>query len=169
MAVGIALFKPFAPKISVQSLVAVPVAVPFSNFPDRFRQFRLTVRNDGRLPIWLSPSDVPIPDDSWSNAKGGPTRVEIGIYKDSCTKLAAGESRVYDLVVHAEYEQFRLWVHARDWRGRDGYTYLGIHKPTSKNDNEISVGVELGVQGFTSGQSALPARGTVYFPHSELT
>lgn len=136
VAISIALLKPFEPTISVQSLEVVPVAEPFSNFPGRFRQFRLTVRNDGRLPVWLMSPDVPIPDLSWSNPPGGPTRVEIDIYKDRCTKLAAGGTRVYALVVHAEYEQFHLLVQARDWRGRDGYTYLGLHHCEPKSGSE---------------------------------
>lgn len=146
VAVGIAALKPFEPAVSVHSLIAVPVAEPYSQAPftGKYRQFRLTVRNDGRLSLWLTPNDTPVSDFSWLSdaAQREPTRVELDIYKDNCTKLAAGQTRVYDLVVHAEYEQFRLFVHARDWRGRDGYTHFGLHPTEPQNDGEPSVATE---------------------------
>ncbi|WP_236621114.1 hypothetical protein [Rhodopirellula sallentina] len=127
VAVGIAAFKPFAPLVSIHSMVTTSVAEPFSHFDGKFRQFKLSVRNDGRLPVWLSPNDIPISDDSWFAPAGGPTYVELDIDNDNCIKLAAGRARTYDVVMHAEYEDFRLFVHARDWRVRDGYTNLGRH------------------------------------------
>lgn len=108
-------------------MVTAPFAAPFSHLDGRYRQIRLTVRNDGRLPIWLRPNDTLIPDDSSFVPASGPTYVQLDIYKDDCTKLAAGNTRTYDIALHADYEEFRLFVYARDWRGRDGYVYLGQH------------------------------------------
>lgn len=117
-------------------MVTTPVAEPFSYFDGKFRQLQLTVRNDGLLPVWLRPNDIAISDDSWFAPVGGPTYVEVDIYKDDCTKLAAGNTRTYDVVVHAEYEEFRLFVHARDWRGRDGCAYLGQHDTDLRKSGE---------------------------------
>lgn len=117
-------------------MVTASVAEPFSYFDGKFRQLQLTVRNDGRLPVWLRPNDIPISDDSWSALAGGPIYVEVDIYKNECTKLAAGNTRTYDIVVHAKYEEFRLFVHARDWRGRDGYAYLGQHDTDLQKSGE---------------------------------
>ena len=160
VATAITIFKSFKPDVSIQSLAQVPVAEPYSKFPGKFRQLRLTVRNDGRLPIWLTPNDLLVPDYAWESnaATGDPTFVELEIYKDKCTKLAAGESRVYDLVLHAEYEQFRLGTLARDWRGRDGYRHLGFHEIPRSDFGEPSVATEPGLQDFTDGQPSLPAR-----------
>ncbi len=136
-------FKPLAPTIVVESIVPVPGTKPYSNFPGRFRQFRLTVRNIGMLPLWLSPNDLPISDDSWL-AKGESAYVAITGYNDRSKymKLAAGESRVYDLLVHAEYEHFRLFVDVRDWRRRDAYKFLGLHSTEPNTGGERDAATE---------------------------
>ena len=162
VAVGIATFKPFEPNISVPSVLAVPVAEPYSNAPltGKYRQFRISVQNDGRLPVWLTPNDTLVPDYAWESvaALRDPTYVDLDIYGDNCTKLGAGQSRVYDVVVHAGYRRFRLGIQARDWRGRDRYKHLGFHEIPRQDSGEPSVATEPGLQDFTNGQSTLPAR-----------
>jgi hypothetical protein len=123
----IVAFKPFTPPVSLKSMVTAPFPEPFSHLDGRYRQIRLTVQNDGRLPVWLRPSDSLNPDDSWWAPSGGATCVRLDIYKDDCTKLAAGETRTYDVALHSNYEKFRLFVYARDWRGHDGCVDLGQH------------------------------------------
>lgn len=135
VAVGVAAFKPFRPVVSVQSLVAVPAAEPYSNL--EYHQFRLTIRNEGLLSIWLTPADATIPDQAWGSnaARREPTSIEIDIY-DDCTKLAAGQTRVYDLAIRAEYEAFYLFINACDWRGRNGFANLGLYSTRVESDGE---------------------------------
>ena len=162
VAVGIATFKPFEPSISVPSMIAVPVAEPYFSPPlaGRYRQFQVFVRNDGLLPVWLAPNDTLVPDHAWESIATlrDPTYVDLDIYEDKCTKLGAGQSRVYDVVVHAGYERFRLGIQARDWRGRDAYRHLGFHEIPGQNYGEPSVATEPGIQGISDGESTLPAR-----------
>ncbi len=128
--IAIAAFKPLKPAIVLESLVSVPSATPYSNFPGRFKQFQITVRNIGIFPVWLRQNDVAISDDSWltNAAKGDSAYVAITSSNENMyTKLAAGESRLYDLVIHAEHQEFRLFVDVRDWRSRNAYEFLGQH------------------------------------------
>jgi hypothetical protein len=137
VALATVAFLPFKPSLGASRLTEVAVGKPFSRVPGRFRQFRITVSNDGVLPLWLRSNDIPMVDFSWfaSESKDEPTHVEIDIHKERCTKLASGQSRTYDLLIHAEYTQFHLGVSARDWRGRDGYVYFGLYKIAAKTAN----------------------------------
>ncbi|GAB5515431.1 MAG: hypothetical protein Rhob2KO_31560 [Rhodopirellula baltica] len=139
-AIGIAVSRPLKPAISIESLAAVPATEPFTEFPGKYRQFTLTVKNDGSLPLWLTPNESPILDFPWLSFanQGHPTYVELEIDADDCAKLSAGETRVYNLVVHAEFKQFTLGVHARDWRGREGYTHLGFFETANAVSREES-------------------------------
>ncbi|MDA8743575.1 hypothetical protein N9N28_02975 [Rubripirellula amarantea] len=139
VAIAITVARPFDPTITLRSLTPEPVAPPFDH-DGRRQQFSVVVRNDGYLPVWLDPGDTQIPDQSWGmNPKlGYPAFVDIEIWKEDCTKLAPGEDRAFTLVVLKKYNQFRLGVVARDWRGRDGFKFLGYFDNISPDGGEPS-------------------------------
>ena len=156
-----AALKPLKPALSVETLIPVPGTEPYSKFPGRFQQFRFAVRNNGLLPLWLRPNDIPIPDESWHSnaAEGDPAYV--GIYDwddDNYTKLAPGNVRVYDLVIHAEFKQFHLSVDVRDWRGRDANKYFGLHDTGPHKSGEPCDAHEAPRNDFTNGNHIGGAR-----------
>lgn len=138
-AIGIATFRPFTPSVSILSIVPTPVSKPYSSFDGKYRQYKLTLQNDGHLPVWLRPGDTTISDFTWLSVADESTEVDINIYQDECTKLSAGRTRTYRVVVDAKFEEFRLFVHARDWRGRDGYDYLGKHRTDPEIVREVKI------------------------------
>ena len=53
------------------------------------------------------------------------------------------------MIPHAEYDQFRVFVQARDWRGCDGYTFLGIHNTKPQDGVEPTVATDPGFHAFS--------------------